>query len=204
MKLYKSLTSLSWLVSIAAALGLASIPLVAASETPVEPSFTDDYTLIDGDLANFRERFNADRGKVRAVFLASPTCGICLRGVAELQEDMLETIDAEDLVVYVVWSSQLGAQERHVAPAMRLIPDSRTVHYWDPDQVLGIAYQPVFSVPAPVWDYWLLYERDTEWKAGGVPEPAWWEYQGRAAGRPAELILDSERFADKTRELLGR
>lgn len=203
MKFYKLLTSLLLMVS-AGAVAVAAAPLGAAPLGQEERSSTNAYTRIDDDLTNFQEKFNADRGKVRAVFLASPTCGICLRGVAGLQEKMLQNIDSKDLVVYVVWSSQLGAEERHVPPAMRLIPDDRAVHYWDPDQVLGTAYQPVLDVPAPAWDYWLLYERDAEWKAGAVPAPSWWEYQGRPAGRRVELQLDPERFAGKARELLGR
>jgi hypothetical protein len=31
------------------------------------------YTVVSGDLSVLRSRFNVDQGKVRAIFLASPT-----------------------------------------------------------------------------------------------------------------------------------
>ncbi len=190
-------------LTLTVAVAIAWLVAPTAQASPHPPS-NDSYTIIDTDLTDLRDRFNADRGKVRAVFLASPTCGICLRGVADLQKAMLDQIDAEDLVVYVVWSSQLGAEERHVEPGMRLIGDVRTVHYWDPDQLIGIAYQPVFDISVPIWDYWLLYDRTAEWGATAPPKPNWYEYQGRPFGRPAELQLDAHRFADKTREILAQ
>lgn len=193
-RLRHSLSLLAILCTVGIVLSAPVSRAMASSEDP--------YTVIETDLGEFQARFNADRGKVRAVFLASPTCGICLRGVAELQKAMLDQIEADDLVVYVVWSSQLGAEERHVAPGMRLIGDRRTVHYWDPDQRVGIAYQPVFDIPAPVWDYWLLYDREAEWSGDRPPTPEWYEYQGRPSGRPEELQLDADRFADKTRAIL--
>lgn len=189
-------------IALATGVALAWMMVPAASAMPAA-SPDDGYTVIDTDLTDLRARFNEDRGKVRAVFLASPTCGICLRGVAELQKAMLDQIEADDLVVYVIWSSQLGAEQKHVQPGMRLIGDPRTVHYWDPDQLLGIAYQPVFDISVPIWDYWLLYDREVEWAEETPPTPNWYEYQGRPFGRPEELQLDADRFAEKTREVLA-
>jgi len=165
----------------------------------------DDFRVLEGDFEVLRRRFNADRGKVRALFLASPTCGVCLRGVSELRQAMLESIDAEDLVVYVVWSSQLGAEERHVAAAMRLARDPRVLHFWDEEKLVGAAYQSLFDLQRPAWDYWILYGRETAWGKEGPPVPAWWEYQGpTGASRPEERHLEPRRFARKARSLLRR
>ena len=103
------------------------------------------------------------------------------------------------MVVYVVWSSQLGGEERHVAKAAELIPDRRARHFWDAGQLVGTALQPILKTPEAAWDVWLLYDRDVRWEGEAPPRPAWWEHQ--LYDMPSERSLDPERFARKAREL---
>lgn len=98
-----------------------------------------------------------------------------------------------------MWSSQLGAEARHVPEATTLMPDSRARHYWDSDLLVGELFHPVLHTPAAAWDVWMLFDRDARWSEGAAPEPAWWEHQ--LGGMPPELRLDPERFADRARAL---
>ena len=107
-----------------------------------------------------------------------------------------------DVVVYVVWSSQVGGKERHVAQAAELIPDRRVRHFWDADQIVGTAFQPLLKTPEAAWDVWMLYDRGVRWQGEAPPRPDWWEHQ--LYRMSPERSLDPERFAKKAREMLER
>jgi hypothetical protein len=148
--------------------------------------------------------FNADSGKVRAIFLASPTCGECIHGASELQSRWLAKDSSSDIAVYVVWSPQLGAEEKHVASATALVSDKRARHFWDQGELAGSAFQSILSLPAPAWDTWMLFDRNAMWREAKAPTPAWWEHQ--LAVGPPELHLDPDRFAshaEALRSVLG-
>ena len=113
----------------------------------------------------------------------------------------MEKDGSTDVAVYVVWSSQVG-RERNVGEAAEVIPDRRALHYWDGEQVVGKAFQPILGTPDAAWDVWMLFDTDVRWKGDSPPRPAWWEHQLR--GMPDELLLDSERFAKKAREIEAR
>lgn len=100
----------------------------------------------------------------------------------------------------MVWSTQLGARERHVPEAAALMPDRRALHYWDSTLVVGRSVSPHLALGIPAWDVWLLYGADASWDEGGLPAPAWWEHQ--LTGLPDERRLNPERFARRARELL--
>jgi hypothetical protein len=114
----------------------------------------------------------------------------------------LKTDSSSDVAVYVVWSSQVGAEERHVADAAELVSDRRALHYWDASQGVGKAFQPVLGTPTPAWDVWMLFARGVRWEGNVPPRPTWWEHQLR--GMPFERFLDPQRYARKARELLLR
>jgi hypothetical protein len=118
----------------------------------------------------------------------------------------------QEITVFVVWSSQLGAKEEHLPGAMELMPDPRARHYWDPSDQIGRAYQSrlpdpsadgaAFKLKTAAWDVWMLFDREVSWDQGGVPLPGWWEHQLREL--PQELRLDPERFAQKAAEFPER
>ncbi len=110
--------------------------------------------------------------------------------------------DRNDIAVYVVWSSQLGAEERHVAGGMRMIPDRRARHYWDGNRVVGTTYQRLLGLSAAAWDVWMLFDRGAVWTDDGPPRPAWWEHQLQEASRELFLDPNPERFAARGNQLL--
>ncbi|MGH7523019.1 MAG: hypothetical protein ACREK8_01810 [Gemmatimonadales bacterium] len=148
---------------------------------------------LSSSLTPLQAAFNADSGKVRAIFLASPVCGVCLSGASRLQAAWLAKDTSANIAVFVVWSPQLGAEEKHVAGASGLIRGSRVHHFWDPNELAGSAYQPLLKLPAPAWDTWMVFDRNAMWHDGAPPTPAWWEHQLSAG--PPELHLDPARFA---------
>jgi hypothetical protein len=124
-----------------------------------------------------------------------------------LQKKWLDQEDSPELAIYVVWSSQLNAEEKHVADAAKLLSDQRAWHYWDGDQVVGSKYQnltlpdgEVIEIASPAWDVWMLFGRDARWDES-APRPDWWEHQ--LGPLPKEIRLEPERFGDKASELLA-
>jgi hypothetical protein len=157
------------------------------------------HVSLDATIDPLRSAFNADSGKVRAIFLASPTCGECLSGASQLQSAWLDKDPSTDIAVFVVWSPQLGAEEKHVAGASGLVPGARTVHFWDQGELAGRAFQGMLNLSAPAWDVWMLFDRDAMWRDSVPPTPAWWEHQLGAA--PPALHLDPARFASHAEAL---
>ncbi len=109
-----------------------------------------------------------------------------------------------NLSVFVISSSQLGAKEKHVANAMKLMQGGHVRHYWDADRHVGTAVQPlVAGLDQPAWDFWMLYKPGQTW-GEETPEPDWWEHQlGDLSREFKQRRLDAERFAGKAKELAG-
>ena len=98
----------------------------------------------------------------------------------------------------MVWTPQVWAREWFVDGAASLIADSRVLHYWDPQMVVGNAFQPILGTSESAWDVWMLFPREARW-GERPPEPVWWEHQ--LGELPEERHLDFERFAHKARGL---
>ncbi len=115
-----------------------------------------------------------------------------MRGAVALENTWLRKDSLKDVAVYVVWSPQLGASEKFVKEATRLVPDPRAKHFWDGDMLAGSAYQPAVKSKAAAWDTWLLFDKNAMWRGDTVPRPAWWEHQMRSG--PPELMLNAGRW----------
>jgi hypothetical protein len=116
---------------------------------------------------------------------------------------LLKDTQIDNLSVHVVWSSQTGAKEKHVAGGTALMPDERAAHYWDPDRLVGIAFQPhIPDLEFPAWDVWMLFAPGVTWgERAPPPAPTWWEHQLGRLTQHSELRLDPDRFARKAVEL---
>ena len=121
-----------------------------------------------------------------------------MHGAVALKNEWL-TKDTSAVAVYVVWSPQLGAQEKNVPSATGLIGDRRARHYWDSGELVGSAFQPLLGLPAAAWDTWMLFDRNAIWRGDSPPRPSWWEHQLSAG--PPELHLDAKRFASHAEAL---
>lgn len=107
--------------------------------------------------------------------------------------------------MHLVWSSQLGAKEKHVAGGAALMRDPRVTHYWDPEQRVGAAFQRhIANLSSPAWDVWMLFAPGTTWPGDAPPAPTWWEHQLSGLAGFEDLRLDPDRFARKAVEMSRR
>lgn len=182
---------------------------VSAIESAIE-SGTPSLIVMGDDLQQLIDDFNANAGRVRLVFLSGPTCGICLRGMADLNDEFIASNQSDDrLVTFVVHVPTMGAKQHHAADSMPLLDGSRVHHYWEELGIIGQHYTQVMDVNMYVWDFWAIYGPDAVWQGTLPPVPDYYEHQlgstgGGSGGFPRELVLDAERFAAKTRDYLDR
>lgn len=166
------------------------------------------YKVIDQDLQELKDDFNANQGRVRLMFLSGPTCGICLRGMADLNDEFIaERQDDDRLVTFVVHVPALGAKEKHVAETIPLLSGPRIHHYWEDTGIIGQHFSEVMEVEYYVWDFWAIYGPDVRWDDLLPPKPDYYEHQlgvtsGSYRSFPKERVLDAERFAGKALELV--
>lgn len=166
------------------------------------------YTVIDQDLNVLKDEFNANRGRVRLLFLSGPTCGICLRGMADLNDAFLAQHQNDDrLVTFIVHVPTMGAKEKHVAGTIPLLRGPRIHHYWEDSGIIGQHFSEVMEVDTYVWDFWAIYGPDAVWEGLLPPKPDYYEHQlgvtsGRSRSFPRDRVLDADRFATKTLDLV--
>src|ERR1700736_3061426 len=117
----KSLMSLIVVTALLALMPLAASP-ADAPQKQQKPYAQKPYVVLDKSLSRLRADFNANVGKVRMLYIVGPTCGICLRGMSDLQEAVYSKKgDDPRLVTFVIHVPTLGAHEANVAAASRLI-----------------------------------------------------------------------------------
>ena len=185
--------------SLLIALALA-LPAISRDALAVEGAGAESrsgaggtYVVLDEDLKQLREDFNAGAGKVRLVFVVGPTCGVCLRGMVDLNDAFLAAMQDEDrLHTFVVHVPTLGARENHVPAAMTLLDGPRISHYWDALGTIGVRYREVLELPVYAWDVWMLYGGEATWDGELPPAPEFWQHQlGRSV---IGQRLDAEEF----------
>ncbi len=88
--------------------------------------------------------------------------------------------------------------ERSVPKAKKLLPDWRDIHYWDGEEKLGEAFDPVLGLDQTAWDVYLLYPPDAEWKEQ-PPKPVYWIHQ---LGLESAPTLNGETLAGEVNKLL--
>jgi len=161
-----------------------------------------DFYIVDEDLARIKADFNAMDDKVRLVFIVGPSCGICLRGMDDLNESIVKFIQndprAHTLVIHV---PALGAEEKHVVGSLPLLSGPRVTHYWDPSGKTGMEYTKTLDIPMYAWDVWFIYKPGVRWEDGQIPpHPDYWEHQ--LPSLPSNKKLDAERFAAEVNKQL--
>lgn len=179
----------------------------AASASAMD-SAPSNLVFIGNDLQKLKDDFNANNGRLRLLFLSGPTCGICLRGMADLNDEFVAASQGDDrLVTFVVHVPTMGAKQHHAADSMPLLDGPRVHHFWEESGIIGQHYAEVMDVSIYVWDFWMIYGPDAVWEGTLPPAPEYYEHQlgvssGGSQGFPKERVLDAERFAAKTRDYL--
>ncbi len=169
---------------------------------------SSELLVLDGDLQQLKDDFNANQGKVRLLFLSGPTCGICLRGMADLNDEFLAASQNDTrLVTFVVHVPTMGAKKNHAVDSIPLLDGPRIHHYWEETGIIGQHYAEVMDVAMYVWDFWAIYGPDHRWDEILPPTPDYFEHQlgvtsGGSSGFPRERVLDAERFAAVTKKYM--
>jgi hypothetical protein len=91
--------------------------------------------------------------------------------------------------------------EASIPAAMKRLPDSRVLFYWDGKGELTKSYSRVLQLgeDRPAWDVYLVFDRTAEWNTG-PPAPISWMHQLR--GVSAERRLDGDALATELKKLL--
>ena len=187
----------------------ATFVLVAACSPDAPPpadstlSGPPSYVVLDEGLTQFKDDFNAMSDKLRLVFISGPSCGICLRGMDDLNQSIVSAIQDDPRIhTLVLYVPALGANEEHAKAAMSLLPGSRVSHYWDGSGMSGIEFQETLGIPMYAWDVWMIYEPGAQWdETSGPPQPAFWQHQ--LPSLPEDKKLDAEEFAGAVIERLS-
>ena len=189
-------------IALMSAWGLSSCerPQAAANVQPV---------LLNGQDQPLREDFNRDQGFVRLLFVVDPRCPECLRGLADMGDDVLSKLPKDaPIKVYVVHDPVIGGSDKDIPAAAELLHTTLARHYWDPtgdfgrqlSQVLGLLHG---SKPVYAWDVWMIYTPSAVWSVKDPPQPAFLMHQLPGLDNTKFPPLDSKAFAAKLNEILA-
>jgi hypothetical protein len=187
-----------------------SLLVLLTACTPDTPTSGDlnaqdkpSYVTLSDDLTQLKIDFNAMTDKVRLVFISGPSCGICLRGMDDLNESIVASIQNDPRIhTFVLQVPTLGAEEEHAAAAVPLMPGPRVNHYWDPGGKSGLEFQKALGIGQYAWDVWMVYEPGARWEpASAPPPPVFWQHQ--LGEQPDDSRLDPDLFASVVRDRLA-
>ena len=164
-----------------------------------------DFAVLDSELNEFKNAFNADTGKLRLVMYVSPTCGGCLLGAKETQKSVLAAIDSSELAAYVIWAPKNGGREKHVDRVLNLVTDNRATQYWDGDGSAVEAYDMMFGIQGrPCAGVFMLYGADAVWDDQSPPMPDYFvDAHAREFSRTAGKQFNGRQLAERAREMLN-
>lgn len=182
------------LTSLTSAATPASLAGSGRCDAPVVLSATDQAV---------RDDFNKARGTVRLVFLVDPVCSHCLRGMSDVDHDVLEPHAGDRrLTAFAIHMSVLGAKPADVANACQVMPAATAKHYWDPAGSAGrlfgqgLALKSASGKDVFAWDVWAIYGPDAQWTSAVPPRPLFAMHQlSELMWQKTYPFLDSAAFA---------
>src|SRR5215471_735434 len=167
------------------------------------------HKVIDADATQLREDFNAAKGSVRALFVVDPICPGCLRGLDDMNKDLLSKTNDPRLQTFVVHVPRMNPppKEKDVPKAATLLRNDHVHHYWNPSGSFGreLANGLELKVDGEevyAWDVWLLYGPDAVWDGQYPPKPEYFMHQLWALGETNLPRFDSKVFAQRVNQLL--
>jgi hypothetical protein len=122
-------------------LAITALALVLATAGDAQASNTQalKFTLLDATASQLREDFNHAKGSVRLLFVVDPTCPGCLKGLDDLNKDLLAGTRDPRLQTFVVYVPKLrpAATAKDVPPAAALLHNPQVHNYWNPSGASG-------------------------------------------------------------------
>jgi hypothetical protein len=166
------------------------------------------YTVLDEQGTQLRDDFNRHAGSVRLLFVVDPVCGGCLRGLDDVNRDLLATTSDERLETFVVHVPIIGGKAKNVEPASALLHNERVHHYWNPSGAFGRELAEAVGMKGGdrlvyAWDVWLIYGPEARWDRASPPRPARLMHQlNGLEDHPEFPPLDSKALGQEVRALL--
>ena len=166
------------------------------------------YAVLDANDQPLRETFNRDRGNIRLMFLVDPICPVCLRGMADMGNDLLSKLPKNAPVkVYVVYEPVIGGRAENIPAAAALLKSSIAKNYWNPSGDFGREMSHTLGYWnrnrwVYAWDTWLIYRADATWTHAGPPKPAF--LMNQLGGLHGKFpYLDGHVFTAKVNSMLA-
>lgn len=187
----------------------------AKGVTPATPT----YTVLDDQASQLPADFNRKIGSVRLLFVVDPICPGCLRGLADMNRDLLRGTADPRLQVFVVHEPVLGvarfapwlrvAGGNDVPKAAQLLENPNVQNYWNATGAFGRLLSKAVGLkngdgPVYAWDVWLLYGPDAKWVGADPPRPQLLMHQLGALRGTEFPHLDSQVFAKQVQTLLAQ
>lgn len=195
-------------VSAFVALLVAMIAVRSAGAQAADSAALPAYSVLGDDFAQLREDFNRAKGSVRLVFVVDPICPGCLRGMDDMNRDLLSLTNDVRLRTFVVHVPVIGAKAKNIGPAARLIHNPHVRNYWNASGEFGRALAKATQLKngkeeVYAWDVWLLYGPNVEWLGVAPPQPQLlmhqlWKLEGTKFPK-----LDSKVFAREAQALVA-
>lgn len=166
------------------------------------------YAVLDGNDQPLRDAFNRDRGNIRLMFLVDPICPDCLRGMADMGDDLLSKLPKNAKVkVYVVYEPVICGRAPNIPAAAALLKSSIAHHYWSPSGAFGQEMSHTLGYWnghrwVYAWDTWLIYPAGATWTDAGPPKPVFLMHQLGGLGSKFPH-LDGHVFAAKVNATLA-
>jgi hypothetical protein len=178
------------------------------------------YTVLDDQGSQLRADFNRNAGSVRLLFVVDPICPTCLRGLDDMNRDLLAGTADPRLHTFVVHEPVLGlarvapglrpAGGTDVAKAEQLLHNPNVQNYWNPSGEFGRLLSHAVGLrnsegAVYAWDVWLLYGPEATWQGADPPRPRLLMHQLGALSDNAEFpFLNSRAFAQQVQALLAQ
>ena len=177
------------------------------------------YTVLDDQASQLRADFNRRTGSVRLLFVVDPICPGCLRGLADMNRDLLRTMTDPRLRTFVVHEPVLGvtryapwlrpAGGKDVLKAAQLLQNPYVQNYWNPSGAFGHVLSQAVGLKngdkqVYAWDVWLLYGPEAKWVGDDPPRPRLLMHQLGDLRGTEFPYLDSHVFAQQVQTLLAQ
>jgi hypothetical protein len=135
-----------------------------------------------------RAGFEAASSGPQLLALVSPTCEVCLDGVAVILDGLGETVGSS-FRAHVVWTPVLEGDVAELAESAAIARShERVAHYWDGTKELARAAHGVLDLTSfernIAWDVYLLYSAGSIW-SDSIPAPSRWLHQLRIPDHPS-------------------
>src|SRR5450432_603764 len=162
--------------AIGAVLLTVGTAAAAPSSAPLAGSCNHPITISAKDDAALRDAFNRAKGSVGVVSLKKHICPTCLRGLKDLDTDLLSP-HASDMALqtFVINTPVLGATEKDTANTCSIVHNGHVTQYWDPNQELGMLFAKALGMKNGdkeiyAWDVWLVYGPNADWTSDLPPK----------------------------------